>query len=307
MHGNNALNPLGAAYATRTVTKVPDWHGLVALDMLFNNLASGLFLVAGMGELAAPQLFRPVATFAYPIAFVFLLADLVCLVLDLGHPMRFHHMLRVFKPSSPMSLGTWCLTIFSVFLAVLTALSFLPDDGGIARWVRTATIMGGLLPALGTAVYKGVLFSTSSQPGWKQARWLGAYLTTSAFLLGGVGVLAIAVITGQGRAVAILRVAVIGLVGLNGASLFMVGLDIRDVLSDPRIGKTMGRYTASALGVGLLLPLGLFVVGTPWLLMVGAVLVAMAAMVIRLEIVRMPHALTHASENRDSPATNPIL
>src|SRR3712207_146991 len=90
--------------------KPPDWHGLVAWDMLFNNLTTGLFLVMALGELLLPAAFRPLAPIAYPTALVILLADLVCLTLDLGDPWRFHHMLRVFKPSSPMSLGTWCLT-----------------------------------------------------------------------------------------------------------------------------------------------------------------------------------------------------
>ncbi len=110
-----------AGYATGPVTKAPDWHGLVAWDLLFNNLTTGLFLVAALGELAAPEVFTAVAKAAYPIALVLLLADLVCLVLDLGDPLRFHHMLRVFKPSSPMSLGTWCLTIYSLPLTVIVA------------------------------------------------------------------------------------------------------------------------------------------------------------------------------------------
>ena len=69
------------------------------------------------------------ANTAYPIALVLLFADLVCLVLDLGDPLRFHHMLRVFKPSSPMSLGTWCLTIYSLPLTVAAALSLLREWG----------------------------------------------------------------------------------------------------------------------------------------------------------------------------------
>ncbi|MBV8234785.1 MAG: hypothetical protein JO075_03690, partial [Acidimicrobiia bacterium] len=44
----------GAGYAAGQVTKAPAWHGLVAWDMLFNNLTTGLFLVAVLGELAAP-------------------------------------------------------------------------------------------------------------------------------------------------------------------------------------------------------------------------------------------------------------
>ena len=76
-----------AAYADRLVTKAPNWHGLVALDVLFNNLSTGLFLVAALGELVAPATFRALADVAYPIALLFLTGDLVCLVLDLGDPL----------------------------------------------------------------------------------------------------------------------------------------------------------------------------------------------------------------------------
>src|ERR1700730_4287597 len=117
-----------SGYATGPVTKAPAWHGLVAWDLLFNNLTTGLFLVAATSELAAPAVFTTVAKAAYPLALVLLLMDLMCLVLDLGDLLRFHHMLRVFKPSSPMSLGTWCLTIYSLPLTVAAALSFLPES-----------------------------------------------------------------------------------------------------------------------------------------------------------------------------------
>src|SRR2546423_7666155 len=83
-------------YASGPMTKAPDWHGLVAWDLLFNNLTTGLFLVAATGELAAPAVFTTAANVAYPLALLLLLTDLLCLVLDLGHPLRFHHMLREF-------------------------------------------------------------------------------------------------------------------------------------------------------------------------------------------------------------------
>src|SRR5437764_7931298 len=148
-------------YAHGPVTKAPDWHGLVAWDLLFNNLTTGLFLVAALGDLAAPAVFAPVARVAYPVALALLLTDLVCLVLDLGDPWRFHHMLRVFKPRSPMSLGTWCLTVYSLPLAVLAAMSLLPGGESLPAWLHRLTLVAAFPPALGTAVYKGVLFSTS--------------------------------------------------------------------------------------------------------------------------------------------------
>jgi hypothetical protein len=40
------------------------------------------------------------------------------LVLDLGDPLRFHHTLRMFKPSSPMSLGDLMLIGFSATIGL---------------------------------------------------------------------------------------------------------------------------------------------------------------------------------------------
>src|SRR5271154_7536440 len=103
-----------SGYANLPVTKAPSWYGTIAWDALLNGMATGLFLAAAVTELAAPAVFSPVAKVAYPVALVLLLVDLVLLVFDLGDPLRFHHMLRAFKPGSPMSVGTWSLTIFSL-------------------------------------------------------------------------------------------------------------------------------------------------------------------------------------------------
>src|ERR1700686_409828 len=65
----------GPGYANGPVTKAPNWHGLVAWDLLLNNLTTGLFLVSAAGELAAPAVFTSVARVAYPVALVLLLAD----------------------------------------------------------------------------------------------------------------------------------------------------------------------------------------------------------------------------------------
>ena len=110
-------------YENTLITKVPGWHGIIAWDALLNGMATGLFLAAAVSELAAPAVFLHVAKVAYPVALVLLLIDLGLLVLDLGDPFRFHHMLRVFKPGSPMSVGTWSLTIFSLPLTAAAGLS----------------------------------------------------------------------------------------------------------------------------------------------------------------------------------------
>jgi Ni/Fe-hydrogenase subunit HybB-like protein len=291
MHTDSIHPATVSGYATGPVTKTPNWHGLVAWDLLFNNLATGLFLVAAVGELAAPPAFAAVAKVAYPTALVFLLIDLLLLVADLGDPLRFHHMLRVFKPSSPMSLGTWCLTVYSLPLTVLAANSLLPGGGAAREWVHWAAVIAGLLPALGSALYKGVLFSTSSQPGWKDARWLGGYLTNSALLLGCAELLALSILMGPPaeRAAAILRPSLVLLLLLNVGMLGLLMVDLRAALARAYTSRTISRFGALALGGGAVVPLCLLVVGGPDLLLGAVLFIVLGALVVRLELVRLPH------------------
>jgi hypothetical protein len=280
-----------SGYAAAPLTKAPNWHALVALDVLFNNLTTGLFLAAALGELAAPESFGAVAKVAYPIALVLLLADLACLVLDLGDPRRFHHMLRVFKPTSPMSLGTWCLTVYALPLTVLVAINLLSGDGVGVEWTRRLAVIVGILPALGAAVYKGVLFSTSSQPGWQDARWLGGYLASSAVLLGCAELLVLSILMGQDRAVAVLRTVVALLLVLNVVVLVLLLLDVRVALSRAYSRAARLRLGAVTLGGEVLLPLCLLAVGGRVPMLAAVVLLVLGALLTRHEIVSFPHVV----------------
>jgi hypothetical protein len=289
----------GAGYAARPVTKPPGWHGLVAWDMLLNNLTTGLFLTAALGELLVPEVFRPVATVAYPIALVLLLADLACLVLDLGDPLRFHHMLRVFKPTSPMSLGTWCLTVYSLPLTVAAALSVLPGEWPVLEWARKAAVVLGLLPALGSAVYKGVLLSTNAQPGWRDARWLGGYLTNSALLLGCAEMLVLSILMGQERAIAVLRPALALLLVLNLVPLALLVAALRPALSRKYAPGQLRWLGTLALAGGALVPLCLLVAGGAFLSLAAVLFLFLGSLLIRFVIVYLPQL---ALSSRAAPA-----
>jgi hypothetical protein len=280
------------------ITKPPNWHGLVAWDMLFNNLTTGLFLVTALGELAVPTVFGPLTKIAYPVAWLFLMADLLCLVLDLGDPWRFHHMLRVFKPGSPMSLGTWCLTVYSLPLTVLVVVDWLPL-GEMAGWVHHTAVIVGVLPAFGAALYKGVLFSTTAQPGWKEARWLGAYLTTSAFLFGAAGLFLLSIVFGPEKAAAMLQSVLVFLLLLNAAALLLVVAEVRMVVSAEKSRREIAWTGLMIFGGGFLVPLGLSIVGGQMGATMAVGLVLLAAIHIRYEIVRLPHRRTTA-ESRAS-------
>ena len=98
------------SYYGRPVVKAPVWEHDIAAYLFTGGLAAGSALLAAGGARspAGPRCAAPAG--APRSARVG--ASAYFLVNDLGRPERFHHMLRVAKPTSPMSMGTWILTAF---------------------------------------------------------------------------------------------------------------------------------------------------------------------------------------------------
>jgi hypothetical protein len=279
-----------SGYANLPVTKVPGWYGMIAWDALLNGMATGLFMAAAVSELAAPAVFTPVAKVAYPVALVLLLVDLALLVSDLGDPLRFHHMLRVFKPRSPMSVGTWCLTIFSLPLTAAAALSLLSEVGIDFEWARILAVVVGLLPGFGSAAYKGVLLSTNAQPGWKDARWMGGYLTNSALLMGCAELLVLSALMGQTQATAILRTAFIVLLVLNVIPLGLLFANLQPTHARLYTREQEWRVGVLIFAVGTLIPLGLTLLNGGLLFTFGSVgFLLVVSWIIRFVYVKIPH------------------
>jgi hypothetical protein len=215
------------------------------------------------------------------------------LTVDLGDPRRFHHMLRRLKLRSPMSVGVWSLTVFSLPAFVAGVLSLFAGDGGTPDAVRRAAAVG-LVPALCAAVYKGVLFSTSAQPRWKDARWLGGYLTSAALMLGAAAPRGLALLLGQDRAIIVLRPA-LGVLLL--VQLVPLGLVIAAVRRDLRRLHHCGPFAragALAIGGGVLAPLCLLIFAGPTLLLGAVLLMLIGSAVLRFVIVYAPRAVAHS-------------
>jgi hypothetical protein len=287
-------SPEGArqsGYANMPVTKAPAWHGTIAWDALLNGMATGLFMAAAVSELAAPAIFMPVAKVAYPVALVLLLVDLGLLVTDLGDPLRFHHMLRVFKPHSPMSVGTWCLVIFSFPLTAAAALSVLAEFGFDFATLRMVVVLAGLLPAFGSAAYKGVLLSTNAQPGWKDARWMGGYLTNSAILIGCAELLVLSTLMRQTQATAILRIAVVVLLVLNVIPMTLLFRNLHPTYRRLYSGARLRAFGALMFAAATLIPIGLFLYNSDLFSISGAVISLLSgSWAIRFVYVKIPHA-----------------
>jgi hypothetical protein len=198
-------------------------------------------------------------------------------------------MLRVFKPSSPMSLGTWCLTIFSLPLTAAAALSVLAKLGWDFERARLLAVVVGLLPGFGAAAYKGVLLSTNAQPGWKDARWLGGYLTNSALLMGCAELLVLSAVMRQTQAIAILRTAFIVLLILNMIPLGLLFANLRTIHAQLYTRGQQWRVGA-LIAVGALIPLGLILLNGGLLSISVAVIFLLAdSWLVRSVYVKIPH------------------
>ena len=119
----------------------------------------------------------------------------------------------------------------------------------------------GFLPAFGSLAYKGVLFSTSSQPGWKDARWMGGFMANSALMLGCAEMLAVSVLTGHLKAADSLRTVLMLLLPLNIIPAGLLFAESHKTLL--RLYRDRQVYLASVLLFvgGTLIPLVLLLMG----------------------------------------------
>lgn len=176
-------------------TEPPHWRWLIVLYFFLGGIAGGCYFLAAMIDLFGRVTDRPLARLGYRIAFPAVVVCGILLILDLGRPERFWHMLLqsetwrpMFKSYSPMSFGAWGLMAFG-FFALLSFLATLgPDDRRRARWarLRPPAVLGTIVAILGglsgffLASYTGVLLAVTNRPIWSDTTLLGLVFVISS-------------------------------------------------------------------------------------------------------------------------------
>ncbi|PWC35960.1 NrfD/PsrC family molybdoenzyme membrane anchor subunit [Azospirillum sp. TSO35-2] len=102
------------------------------------------------------------------------------LIGDLHTPSRWYNMLRIFRRTSPMSIGSYILSGFGAFSAVTAAADWI----GMKRVARVTQVPAALAGA-GMSVYTAALLSSTSTPLWAAApRLLAVRFGSSAMACG---------------------------------------------------------------------------------------------------------------------------
>ncbi|VVJ25178.1 Formate dehydrogenase O putative subunit [Amycolatopsis camponoti] len=234
------------SYYGRPILKEPAWKQPdVPLYLFLGGAAGASATMAVLAEVTG----RPaLARVGKLVASGGSLASVVALIHDLGKPTRFLHMLRVLKPTSPLSVGSWILSPFSGLAAVSAASEV---TGRLPRIGRLAGLGAGVLgPAMCT--YTAVLLADTATPSWHEAHGTLPVLFAGSALTSGAGAALVAAPPGEtGPAI---RAGLVGAVAeLVAEHHLETGLGL---LSEPyrtgRAGKLLKAAKAlTAAGAGL--------------------------------------------------------
>jgi formate-dependent nitrite reductase membrane component NrfD len=180
----------------------PRWGWYVVLYFFIGGLIAGCYAIACALDAMGDRRDRDAIRLGYSIAFPGVLICAVLLILDLGRPERFWHMVikshyipePILKYWSPISIGSWVLSAFGAF-AFISFVRVLVESGRL-RWkpaVRLAdrlrrlpravilawSILGAFF-GLFLAGYTGVLMVGTVTPIWHNAVPLGGLFLASA-------------------------------------------------------------------------------------------------------------------------------
>jgi hypothetical protein len=175
------------SYYGRPVIKPPVWKQPDVPLYLFVGGVAGVS--AGLAEGAALTGRHSLERWARLAAAGGAATGTVALIHDLGRPERFLNMLRVFKPTSPLSVGSWLLAPFGALSAVAAA----SQVTGRLRPVGRAAGAGAAVLGAPLATYTAVLLSDTAVPAWHEAHrelpyWFAGSAAAAA---GGLGIAAV--------------------------------------------------------------------------------------------------------------------
>lgn len=158
----------GESYYGRPALKASHWGWLIAGYYFAGGIAGGAQVIATVADLAGAGRHRAIVRAARYIALAGTLASPPLLIADLHTPTRFYNMLRIVRPTSPMSLGSWVLSAFG-FCTGLTALAQGAADvsgSPAAGWAARACGLPAAATGMAMASYTGALSSATSVPLW---------------------------------------------------------------------------------------------------------------------------------------------
>jgi formate-dependent nitrite reductase membrane component NrfD len=238
------------SYYGQPVIKEPVWTPEVPVYFFFGGLAGAS---AGLAALAEATGNQTLARRAWLNALGGIAVSPLLLISDLGRPARFLNMMRLFKVTSPMSVGSW---ILSACGAAVSAAALDAWTGLLPRGGRAARLAAGTL-GMPLATYTAALIANTAVPVWHRARFTLPFVFAGSSAMSAGGAAAIA--TPARDAAPARRLAIAGAVVAVGATQLMEHR--LGELAEPYSQKAAGKLKRAALaltiaGAGLMAATG---------------------------------------------------
>jgi formate-dependent nitrite reductase membrane component NrfD len=186
------------SYYDIPILKKPVWSWEIASYFFLGGVSAGAYVLGRAAERGGGKKYRNLTRMASYVALGTLMPCPPLLIADLGDPKRFHHMLRVWKPSSPMNFGTWSIVAYSGMAAYEVVRQYLSEQdrhlsprhrSALLKLMNHGTLLAlhdaaGVTFSLLVAGYTGVLLSCTANPLWSKSPFLGPLFSASAIATG---------------------------------------------------------------------------------------------------------------------------
>ena len=225
-------------YYDRPLLKEPVWISAVPVYFYAGGVAGAAAVLGATAGRGGPEL-DVLRARCRKLAAAGTVAGTGLLIYDLGRPSRFLNMLRVFRPTSPLSVGSWVLAAMTP-AAVVAALAS-GEDGTIGA---LGSASEGLSAALGVplAAYTAVLLANTAVPVWQESRRALPALFVASAVSGAAGLLELAPATERERRV----VRAFGLIGRIGELAAARWVE-RDAGRIDRVGRPLREGPSGAM------------------------------------------------------------
>ena len=163
-----------------------NWSWQIYLYLWLAGMAGGAYFASFLVDRFAGGTQKGLRLLSIYIGVPSAVVGVSLLLIELGQPMRFWHLLLNFDPGSPMSMGTWILLLWvgiGVVTAVLSqARRWLSDERLLQSLGKLLNVLSWTELCLSALLmsYTGVLLSSSSQPLWSATLLLPALFVVSA-------------------------------------------------------------------------------------------------------------------------------
>jgi protein NrfD len=221
----------GPTYYDMPVIKHAPWKWHVPTYVFLGGTGAGAAIVGAAARLAMADDGEAIARHGHYIGAAGALLGAPLLIADLKTPQRWYNMLRIFRPTSPMSIGSYVLTGFGAITS-LGALGEWASGGApdskarvLADAMRVPAAVSGAL----MATYTAALVSATSVPVWAGAPQVLAARYGASSIASGAAALSLAAhLSGDAeQAQALDRITVLGAAAALALTL----------LSDAQLGQ----------------------------------------------------------------------